>query len=156
MGVVSRESESSNHKVDDIPPSFVTHLDQVALQATSHDGVRKQVLLPSFGIAANVAALSVARIAPGQEIPYHHHPTMYEFFFVLAGQGHVGLVRAAAAPKKGVSLDFFTQNEETIQLRQGSFLQTSPGDYHSFRVDASQTEPLQMIYFGITTTDTRE
>eukprot|EP00977_Amphora_coffeiformis_P013513 scaffold3571_cov176-Amphora_coffeaeformis.AAC.29 len=125
--------------------SYVTHLNEIPLQPTSHKGVDKQSLLPPFSIAENLAGLSVASIQPGQTIERHHHPTMFEFFYVISGEGY-------AVSKNNAQQDSFGSNsEETLKLREGSFVQTVPGDFHSFAVDHVQTKPLQMIYFGVTT-----
>lgn len=128
--------------------SFVTHLSEIPLQATSHEGVNKQSLVPSFAIHPNLAGLSVASIQPGQTIEKHHHPTMYEFFYVISGEGYV---KTTLAQPDNSSSQQPGKSEETFQLRQGSFIQTIPDDFHSFGVGKERTKPLQMIYLGVTT-----
>ena len=130
--------------------SFVTHLNSIPFQATSHKGVDKQSLLPPFSITENLAGLSVASIQPGQTIEKHNHLTMFEFFYVLSGEGYVISTKRVQQDSPGFKID------ETVKLIEGSFVQTVPGDFHSFGVDKDQTRPLQMIYFGITTDTIQE
>ena len=138
--------------------SFVSHLKDTPRQATSHVGVDKQVLVPPFEIAQNFAGASLAHIDPGKQIEWHHHPTMYEVFFITAGQGYVSIVDKQDVERRSQSkmdADAFSKQATTALLHKGSFLLTAPGDYHSFGVDADRTEPMEMIYFGVTTDATR-
>ena len=128
--------------------SFVSHVDELPLQATSHAGVNKKVLSSPFDLASNFAGFSMASIQPGQRIESHHHPTMFEFFFVLSGEGYVATTTIANDASDQQSSNSNNNNEVTSPLRKGSFLLTAPGDFHSFRVDNDKTEPLQMMYFG--------
>jgi quercetin dioxygenase-like cupin family protein len=104
----------------------------------------------SFHIADNVAALSVASIDPGKTIEKHNHPTMYELFFILSGEGYVTLTSSSTTPEYDNDISTKTTQRTEI-LKPGVFLQTAPGDFHSFGVDESRQEPLRMIYFGVTT-----
>lgn len=124
--------------------SFVSNIQDIPVIPTSHPGIQKQVILPSFAIAPNLAALSIANIEPGQSIASHHHPTMFELFYVLSGQGKVTLTPPSNNSNASAS-------SNTKVLSQGVFLQTAPGDFHSFRVEDHRSEPLRMIYFGVTT-----
>lgn len=128
--------------------SFVSHVDQLPLQPTSHAGAYKQVLLSFGSLADNFAGLSRARIEPGQSIEWHHHPTMFECFYVLSGEGYVAMTTQQTSRDDPAQLN---ARAVTSQLTKGSFLLTAPGDYHSFRVDQDKTEPLQLLYFGVTT-----
>ena len=129
-------------------PSYVMQVNDLPLQPTSHPGIHKQVILKSFEVAENLAALSIANIEVGKTIEKHNHPTMFEFFYILSGEGYVELTPAKDANNFSSTTTTVSRKEV---LRQGSFLQTAPGDFHSFGVEENQKVPLRMIYFGVTT-----
>jgi mannose-6-phosphate isomerase-like protein (cupin superfamily) len=141
----SETNQTKRFKVTKRPPSFVQRVGEIPLQPTSHPGISKQAILQPFDIAANLAGLSIASIEPGKTIEKHCHPTMFEFFYILSGDGYVVLSPANSDAK--------AQSGSKQSLRAGDFLQTAPGDFHSFGVDddGETKEPLRMIYFGITT-----
>lgn len=141
--------KETQHRTSDPPPpprrSTVTRLGMYPPQHTSHAGaVTKQVLLPSFTVAPNVATLSVATVPPGAGIAAHMHPTMHEIFFVLSGRGSVTLKPSDVSSSEPTTMPPHT-------LTEGAFLYTAPGDTHAFAVASAEVEPLRMIYFGVTT-----
>jgi quercetin dioxygenase-like cupin family protein len=146
------DNHQDNPRIKNKHHSFVANLPEIPIIPTSHPGITKQVLLQSFEIAKNVAALSVASINPGQMIETHHHPTMFEFFYILSGEGRVTLTTPDGGDAISATTSSSGESSQTTHvLKEGVFLQTAPGDYHSFTVDSNQQDPLRMIYFGITT-----
>ena len=131
--------------------SFISHQSELPLQRTPHVGVNKQVLLAPFRVADNFAGVSIARVESGQTIELHHHPTMFEFFYILSGEGYVSIIEKPKQAKPSHGIRQSDEKGAKSPLVQGSFLLTAPGDYHSFGVEKDKTAPMQMIYFGVTT-----
>ena len=111
---------------DDVPVRNTVHVDEQGLAIT------KQQFIEPFDIP-NLAGFSVATFLPGQTmLPPHHHESMHEIFYILAGTG------------------VFQIEDVDHEICPGSYLQIAPKERHGIWVPKSSDEPLKMIVIGIT------
>jgi quercetin dioxygenase-like cupin family protein len=95
----------------------------------SRHGNPKQVLLGN-GVLPGVTQVAVGSFTECTETELHSHPTMYEVYFVLAGEAtyRIGEAEFAVGP--------------------GDFFFVPPGIVHNQKVTAA---PHQIFYWGIAT-----
>lgn len=106
-----------------------TSLSNLPVESVSHNrAIQKQVMLRS-GELPHLTNFAQARFAPGQVAPAHHHPDMYEIFFVESGQGAIAI------------------NGTPYPLTPGTCITVEPGEAHE--VSNTGTEDLILTYFGV-------
>jgi mannose-6-phosphate isomerase-like protein (cupin superfamily) len=107
----------------------LTSLNELPSEAVSHNpAICKQVMLRP-GDLLHLTNFSQARFPPGQIAAAHHHPDMYEVFFVQSGHGII------------------TINQAPYPLTPGVCVAVEPGETHE--VSNTGSEDLVITYFGI-------
>ncbi len=67
----------------------ITNLQNLPLQAVSHNPEIKKKVMLSMGDLPHLTNFSQASFAPGQIAAAHFHQDMCEVFFVIAGEGTI-------------------------------------------------------------------
>lgn len=154
--------------------SQVIHLHNVPLKSTSHvdndaqEGhhhhhrpiiITKQQLVEPFVLVNNLAGISVTNLLPGQSVTRHSHKSMHEFFYILDGQGLVQLETETTTSRRSIpnnnnnSIDDEDNNISSswLSVSKGSLVYAAEREAHAFHVPENASQPMQMIYFGLTT-----
>lgn len=104
-------------------------LSELPVQFVSHNPeIQKRVMLGPKDLP-HLTNFSQARLAPGQVASAHHHPDMYEVFFIQSGEGTICVDGVMYPLQAGVCVA--VELEETHEI-------TNTGN-----------EDLVMAYFGI-------
>ena len=103
--------------------------DEVPFLATAHAAGMKKTFFRDSGDGAGLTQFAYGRLAAGETIAEHEHPTMDEYFYFLAGRGE------------------YVVGERTIQLHGGVAVKIPAAHLHALRA----FETLDFVYFGIAT-----
>lgn len=111
--------------------SMFVNADQCLPEPTRHgpDGPLKRVLLGS-GVLPGITQIAVGTCSQGQRVELHRHPSMYEIYFILEGEG------------------WYTVGEDTRLASAGDLIIVPPDVPHAVEVAAA---PHRMLYWGIAT-----
>jgi quercetin dioxygenase-like cupin family protein len=100
-----------------------------AVTSAHGDHIYKELLLKG-GIVPGLTQVAVSTIAPASDIETHHHPTMWEFFFVLSGEAT------------------YVLDGEEFQVGPGDLFVVPPGGRHSQKI---QSESHRVLHWGLAT-----
>ena len=100
-------------------------------ELTAHAQGSKQVFLRNNDTPTSVTQVAYGQFSSTDYCELHAHPTMEECFFFLKGTG------------------IYTVGNQAIQLQHGVFVRIPAGVLH--RLEATGTEPLEYVYFGVAT-----
>jgi hypothetical protein len=148
--------------------SQIIRLDNVPLTSTSHvdnahgRSITKQQLIEPFVLAHNLAGISVTSLLPGQTVYRHVHESMQEFFYILDGQGLVQLddndmteqeetTRGIPKNSRNTSVESSTLSWRSVS--KGCLVYAAAREAHAFHVPENASQSMQMIFFGLTTTN---
>ncbi|MFD2937183.1 cupin domain-containing protein [Spirosoma flavum] len=106
----------------------ITHLER---ELTAHAQGAKQVFLRNSDTPTRVTQVAYGTFSTADYCELHAHPTMEECFFFLKGTG------------------VYVVNDQKIGLESGVFVRIPAGVLH--RLEATGTEPLEYVYFGVAT-----
>ena len=160
-----------------VKKSQVIHLNDLPLKSTSHVDaqgrpITKQQLIDPFTLVDNLAGISVTSLLPGQSVTRHSHDSMHEFFYILDGQGLVQIDNDDIISNNNNSSSSGNDNAESNNaslssssssssstssswrsISKGSLVYAAEQEAHAFHVPENASQPLQMIFFGLTTTN---
>lgn len=92
----------------------LTALDQLPLEAVSHNpAIKKQVML-RMGELPHLTNFSQARFQPGQVAEAHAHEDMHEVFFVESGEGTITIEGTPHALRPGVCVAVAPQETHEV------------------------------------------
>ena len=106
----------------------LSHLER---ELTAHAQGTKQVFLRNSDTPTSLTQVAYGTFAPTDYCELHTHPTMEECFFFIKGTG------------------IYTVDNQRIDLQSGVFVRIPAGVPH--RLEATGTEPLEYVYFGVAT-----
>ncbi len=109
--------------------AIVVHKDQRKTMPMNHPGLTKDVIVEN-GMLPPLTQISVALYHEGQEVELHQHKTMWALYFILSGEG------------------IYTIGDETVTLKEGSFLAIPPTMMHKHRCTVG---PHKIYYMGLAT-----
>ena len=103
----------------DIAPEPIRH----------NENILKKVLLKS-GMVGKITQIAEATLAQGEATELHHHPTMYEVYFIITGRA------------------IYTVNDQEYEVGPGDLFVFEPLEKHNQRVIEG---PHRIFYFGLAT-----
>lgn len=106
----------------------LTHLER---ECTAHAQGIKQVFLRNGDTPTSVTQVAYGTFSRADFCELHTHLTMEECFFFMKGTGA------------------YVVDNQTIDLEPGVFVRIPAGVPH--RLEATGTEPLEYVYFGVAT-----
>jgi hypothetical protein len=143
--------------------SRVIRLQDVPLKSTSHvygpqgRPIAKQQLVDPFTLVNNLAGISVTSLLPGQSVTRHAHDSMHEFFYILDGDGLVDISNSSSSgnndAESNISASSSSSSSSWMSVSKGSLVYAAEREAHAFHVPENASQPMQMIFFGLTTND---
>ena len=100
-------------------------------ELTAHAQGIKQVFLRNSDTPTKVTQVAYGEFSSSDYCELHSHATMEECFFFLKGKG------------------VYIVGDQAIELQPGVFVRIPTGVVH--RLEATGTEPLEYVYFGVAT-----
>jgi len=93
----------------------------------SHNIGQKKVLLSNVETISNITQLAITKLAAGDIVEEHVHPTMDEHYIIVSGEGSMQI------------------DKEDYELKRGKFILVPAGSYHSLSV----TKNIEFIIISI-------
>lgn len=112
-------------------PELLKKLSDIIPESTAHSSGEKFVFRKNEEMPNATTQVAFGNFKPGEVCEEHVHPTMFEYFFFISGQG--------------------TYRIEGIEypLEPNTFLEIPAGSKHSLHADKGKS--LRFVYWGIAT-----
>lgn len=105
------------------------NINELLFTHTAHPAGLKKILFAGADCDSNITQLAYGKLAAGETIPAHRHPTMEEFFYFLSGEGNYDIEGNVTVIKAGIAV------------------RVPAGSHHTL----SAKETLEFLFFGIAT-----
>jgi mannose-6-phosphate isomerase-like protein (cupin superfamily) len=131
----------SVYRLSDIPSTNTSHTDHFGRPIT------KQQLIHPFEIPT-IAGFSVAILRPGQEVQFHEHVSMHEFFYIL--EGHATFRMKQQPVQHGKDGEDDNSKEKVVEVPTGTLVHVPPRVQHAITVDErSPHGDMKMLVVGV-------
>jgi mannose-6-phosphate isomerase-like protein (cupin superfamily) len=110
-------------------PDISKHLSEVPETAVSHSSGIKKVLLRQGDSAGCLTQIAYGSLNPLEQVEFHTHPTMEEYFFFLGGEG------------------VYYVGPEEVKVSRDVFVCIPANTSHSLK--CSGNDKLEFFYFGV-------
>ncbi len=108
---------------------MIKHISELSYLKTNHKQGKRKVFLLNEELKNSLTQIALGFLEKGEAIESHKHPSMWEYFYIIAGKGKI------------------TIKDQAYLLCAGHFFEISPNTYHALSADTFDN--LEFLYWGV-------